>query len=95
MVVPAGNASLLAQAAPRTFSANDLPEMVVLGDVDPTLRKAQAIVNGDVITDTDIDQRLGLVLAANGGRVADEEKQRLRLQIIRNLIDEKLQLQEG
>ena len=94
-VVPAGNASLLAQAAPRTFSANDLPEMVVLGDVDPTLRKAQAIVNGDVITDTDIDQRLGLVLAANGGRVADEEKQRLRLQIIRNLIDEKLQLQEA
>lgn len=95
MVVPAGNASLLAQAAPRTFSANDLPEMVVLGDVDPTLRKAQAIVNGDVITDTDIDQRLGLVLAANGGRVADEERQRLRLQIIRNLIDEKLQLQEA
>lgn len=95
MVVPAGNASLLAQAAPRTFSANDLPEMVILGDVDPTLRKAQAIVNGDVITDTDIDQRLGLVLAANGGRVADEEKQRLRLQIIRNLIDEKLQLQEA
>jgi peptidyl-prolyl cis-trans isomerase SurA len=95
MVVPAGDASLLAQAAPRTFSANDLPEMVVLGDVDPTLRKAQAIVNGDVITDTDIDQRLGLVLAANGGRVADEEKQRLRLQIIRNLIDEKLQLQEA
>ena len=95
MVVPASNASLLAQAAPRTFSANDLPEMVVLGDVDPTLRKAQAIVNGDVITDTDIDQRLGLVLAANGGRVADEEKQRLRLQIIRNLIDEKLQLQEA
>jgi peptidyl-prolyl cis-trans isomerase SurA len=95
MVVPAGNASLLAQAAPRTFSANDLPEMVVLGDVDPMLRKAQAIVNGDVITDTDIDQRLGLVLAANGGRVADEEKQRLRLQIIRNLIDEKLQLQEA
>jgi peptidyl-prolyl cis-trans isomerase SurA len=69
--------------------------MVVLGDVDPTLRKAQAIVNGDVITDTDIDQRLGLVLAANGGRIADEEKQRLRLQIIRNLIDEKLQLQEA
>jgi len=95
VAVPTGNASLFAQAATRTFSANDLPEMVVLGDVDPTLRKAQAIVNGDVITDTDIDQRLGLVLAANGGRVADEEKQRLRLQIIRNLIDEKLQLQEA
>jgi peptidyl-prolyl cis-trans isomerase SurA len=95
LAVPTGNASLFAQAATRTFSANDLPELVVLGDVDPTLRKAQAIVNGDVITDTDIDQRLGLVLAANGGRVDDAEKQRLRLQIIRNLIDEKLQLQEA
>ncbi|WP_372917351.1 peptidylprolyl isomerase [Sandarakinorhabdus sp.] len=95
MAVPTGNASLLAQAANRSFSANDLPELVVMGDVDPALRKAQAIVNGDVITDTDIDQRLGLVLAANGGKVDDAEKQRLRLQIIRNLIDEKLQLQEA
>lgn len=95
LAVPTGNASLFAQAATRTFSANDLPELVMLGDVDPTLRKAQAIVNGDVITDTDIDQRLSLVLAANGGRVDEAEKQRLRLQIIRNLIDEKLQLQEA
>ena len=95
MVLPTGSAGLMAQSAQRSFSANDLPELVVLGDVDPTLRKAQAIVNGDVITDTDIDQRLGLVLAANGGRIDDAEKQRLRLQIIRNLIDEKLQLQEA
>jgi peptidyl-prolyl cis-trans isomerase SurA len=95
LVLPAGTAGLMAQSAQRSFSANDLPELVVLGDVDPALRKAQAIVNGDVITDTDIDQRLGLVLAANGGRVDDAEKQRLRLQIIRNLIDEKLQLQEA
>ena len=95
MLVPAGSAALLAQAASRSFSADDLPELAVMGDVDPTLRKAQAIVNGDVITDTDIDQRLGLVLAANGGKIDDAEKQRLRLQIIRNLIDEKLQLQEA
>ena len=95
MVLPTGSAGLMAQSAQRSFSANDLPELVVLGDVDPALRKAQAIVNGDVITDTDIDQRLGLVLAANGGRIDEAEKQRLRLQIIRNLIDEKLQLQEA
>ncbi len=84
-----------AQAASRSFSADDLPDLVVLGDTDPALRKAQAIVNGDVITDTDIDHRLSLVLAANGGRIDDAERQRLRLQIIRNLIDEKLQLQEA
>ena len=51
LAVPTGNASLFAQAATRSFSANDLPELVVMGDVDPALRKAQAIVNGDVITD--------------------------------------------
>ena len=95
LAVPLGNATLFAQAASRSFSANDLPELALLGEIDPALRKAQAIVNGDVITDTDIDQRLGLVLAANGGKIADDEKQKLRLQIIRNLIDEKLQMQEA
>jgi peptidyl-prolyl cis-trans isomerase SurA len=81
--------------AQRSFSANDLPDLLLMGEVDPAVRKAQAIVNGDIITDTDIDQRLGLVVAANGGRIDDAERQRLRLQIIRNLIDEKLQLQEA
>ncbi len=85
----------LAQTIGRSFNANDLPDILVMGTVDPALRKAQAIVNGDVITDTDIDQRLGLVVAANGGRIDEDEKQRLRLQIIRNLIDEKLQMQEA
>jgi peptidyl-prolyl cis-trans isomerase SurA len=85
----------LAQTLGRSFNANDLPDLLVMGTVDPAVRKAQAIVNGDVITDTDIDQRLGLVVAANGGRIDEEEKQRLRLQIVRNLIDEKLQMQEA
>ncbi len=84
-----------AQVAGRSFNANDLPDVLVLGTVDPSLRKAQAIVNGDVITDTDIDHRLALVVTANGGRIDEEERQRLRLQIIRNLIDEKLQMQEA
>jgi peptidyl-prolyl cis-trans isomerase SurA len=79
----------------RSFSAIDLPELLLMGEIDPALHKAQAIVNGDIITDTDIDQRLGLVVAANGGRIDDAERQRLRLQIIRNLIDEKLQTQEA
>ncbi len=85
----------IAQDAAPTFNAADLPELAVIGAVDPTLRKAQAIVNGDVITDTDIDQRMGLVLAANGNRVTEEERPRLRLQVLRNLIDEKLQVQEA
>lgn len=78
-----------------SFSATELSEMRVIGEIDPTLRKAQAIVNGDVITDTDIDQRVALVIAANGGKIAEDERQRLRLQVLRNLIDEKLQVQEA
>ncbi len=89
--------SLQAQdaAPPAGFNAGDLAELRVIGEIDPTLRKAQAIVNGDVITDTDIDQRVNLVVAANGGKVADDERSRLRLQVLRNLIDEKLQIQEA
>ncbi len=83
------------QNGPRNFSATELQELKIIGDVDPTLRKAQAIVNGEVITDTDIDQRLALVVAANGGKVDAEEMPRLRLQVLRNLIDEKLQIQEA
>lgn len=70
-------------------------ELTVFGTPDPNLHKATAIVNGSIITDTDIDQRLALVLVANGGRIPDDEKARLRLQVLRNLIDETLQIQEA
>lgn len=84
-----------ASDAGSAFTAADLPEMNVIGEIDPQLRKAQAIVNGDVITDTDIEQRLNLVIAANGGKITEEERSRVRLQVMRNLIDEKLQVQEA
>jgi peptidyl-prolyl cis-trans isomerase SurA len=70
-------------------------EMTIFGKSDPNLHKATAIVNGSIITDTDIDQRLALVLAANGGKIEGEERERLRLQVLRNLIDETLQIQEA
>ena len=77
------------------FQGMDPQELQILGNADPTVRKATAIVNGDVITDTDVEQRLNLVLAANGGRIPAEERVRLRLQVLRNLIDEKLEIQEA
>jgi len=70
-------------------------DVTIFGAADPYLHKATAIVNGSIITDTDIDQRLALVLTANGGKVADDEKARLRLQVLRNLIDETLEIQEA
>jgi peptidyl-prolyl cis-trans isomerase SurA len=77
----------------RQAAALNLPDLTIMGTVDPNVRKATAIVNGDIITDTDVDHRLGLVLIANGGRIAADEREVLRLQVLRNLIDEKLQIQ--
>lgn len=74
----------------------NLPQDVtVFGKSDLNVRKATAIVNGRIITGTDIDQRLALIITANGGKVAPEEKERLRVQVLRNLIDETLQIQEA
>jgi peptidyl-prolyl cis-trans isomerase SurA len=82
-------------ASQRQAAALDLPDLTVMGTVDPHVRKATAIVNGAIITDTDVDHRLALVMLANSGRVSAEEQQVLRLQVLRNLIDEKLQIQEA
>lgn len=73
----------------------DSPELRVLGQADPTVRKATVIVNGDIITDTDVEQRLNLVIAANGSQISPDERNKLRLQVLRNLIDEKLEIQEA
>jgi len=85
------------RAQTETSEADDpfnLPESItLLGKQDPNIRKATAVVNGYVITGTDIDQRVALVLDANNSKVSDEELQRLRLQVLRNLIDETLQIQ--
>ncbi|RHW16399.1 peptidylprolyl isomerase [Sphingomonas gilva] len=74
----------------------NLPENpTIFGKQDPNVRKATAIVNGELITGTDVDHRLALVVAANQGQVPPDELERLRLQVVRNLIDETLQIQEA
>jgi len=65
------------------------------GKQDPNHRSAMVIVNGEVITGTDIDQRVALVVAASGGKIGPEELERVRLQVLRNLVDETLQIQEA
>jgi len=65
----------------------------VFGNAIPSVVKATAIVNGDIITQTDIDQRLALLAIANGGEIPSGELDRLREQVLRNLIDETLEIQ--
>ena len=83
-------------AQPDTAGALRLPENPqVFGSAMPSVVKATAIVNGDVITQTDVDQRVALLAIANGGTIPANEVDRLRQQILRNLIDETLQIQEA
>ena len=71
-----------------------LPENAqIFGNAMPSVVKATAIVNGDVITPTDIDQRLAWLMIANGQQVSGDELQRLRDQVLRNIIDETLEIQ--
>jgi peptidyl-prolyl cis-trans isomerase SurA len=64
-----------------------------LTDEDPNVRKATAIVNGTVITRTEVDHRLAIIRLASGGQIPEEELPRLRQQVLRNLVDEVLQIQ--
>ena len=86
------------EAAPASSAQSPfaIPQDVTLfGKNDPNVRRATAVVNGDIVTGTDVDHRLALILAANESQVSPEEKERLRLQVLRNLIDETLQIQEA
>jgi peptidyl-prolyl cis-trans isomerase SurA len=72
----------------------DLPENPQLfGTTLPAVVKATAIVNGTVITQSDIDQRLALLAIAQGGALPADQMEALRQQILRNLIDETLEIQ--
>lgn len=83
-------------AVPTADNPFGLPDDVNLfAKADPDRRTATAIVNGFVITGTDIDQRVALVTAASEAPISAEEMLRLRVQVLRNLIDETLKIQKA
>jgi peptidyl-prolyl cis-trans isomerase SurA len=89
-------AAVAHQAAPQGSSTAtlNLPQNPqVFGGALPSVVKATAIVNGEVITQTDIDQRLALMSIANDAPIPPDQIDRLRQQILSNLIDETLQIQ--
>uniref|UniRef100_UPI00311A9684 peptidylprolyl isomerase n=1 Tax=Altererythrobacter segetis TaxID=1104773 RepID=UPI00311A9684 len=99
-VLSAGLAVAQENNAPPDNAADsgfNIPANVkLLGKMDPNSRHATAKVNGQIITGTDVDQRVALVLFANNGaKITDEELQDLRLRVLRNLIDETLEIQEA
>ena len=98
LIAAALASSAIAQDAPVAAESQQgqivIPkDVTVFAQNDPNHRKATAVINGDIVTGTDVDQRLALIVAANDNKLAPEEVQRLKMQVLRNLIDETLQIQ--
>jgi len=99
-VASVGAAPVLAQ----TVADNEVPttslgipgNVQLYGDAKANVYRPSATVNGEIITATDIAQRMALIrIANNNAELPPEEEQRLRSQVFSNLIDEKLQIQEA
>ncbi|MBL0767253.1 peptidylprolyl isomerase [Sphingopyxis sp. XHP0097] len=79
-----------------TTSLNIPGNVQIFGDGKPNVYRPSATVNGEIITATDIEQRMALIRIANNNlELPPEEIERLRQQVFSNLIDEKLQIQEA
>src|SRR5690606_31048830 len=59
------------------------------------VQKIEAVVNDQVISAYDVEQRLNLILASVNAQISPEQRRVLRQQALENLVDEKLQLQEA
>ncbi|NIJ36476.1 peptidyl-prolyl cis-trans isomerase SurA [Sphingopyxis panaciterrae] len=99
-VASVGAAPVLAQTVADeevpTTSLNIPGNVQIFGDAKPNVYRPSATVNGEIITSTDIEQRMALIRIANNNlELPPEEVQRLRQQVFSNLIDEKLQIQEA
>ncbi|WP_233996113.1 peptidylprolyl isomerase [Erythrobacter sp. HL-111] len=90
-VLPAAAQTLAVPTADNPFGIPD--DIRIFDKENPNTRTATAVVNGYVITGTDIEQRVALVTSASEAEVSEEELERLRVQVLRNLIDETLKIQ--
>jgi peptidyl-prolyl cis-trans isomerase SurA len=83
-----------AQPTPNSSASLRIPqELVVYGaPLKPTV-KASVLINGEVITQTDVDQRVAMLLAGNDRQLSEDDMGRYRNQVLGNLIDETLEIQ--
>ena len=88
--LPAGAATAVAQKQHQTVAGKPAPSPEMK---DST--KIAAVVNGDVITNNDIDNRARLFAMSTGLPMSPEVIDRLKPQILRQLVDERLRIQES
>ncbi len=81
-----------AAPVPRAGPARSVAAGTSAGE-SPVIRIV-AVVNGDPVTNVDVDNRTRLFALATGLPVSPEILERLRPQIVRQLVDERLRMQE-
>ena len=83
----------------RVFRAGWLPLAWLLLAVQPawpaTEQRIAAVVNDEVVSVRDLNERLALVMLTSGIRDSEQARARLAPQVLRGLIEETLQLQEA
>lgn len=103
VVLALGIAGLASMAVAQTVPDQSLPSagldlpanLQIFGKADPNIRKPTAIVNDVVITGTDVDHRVALIVGLQKINIKPEERDQLRVAMLRQLIDETLQIQEA
>ena len=93
-LAPANSQTVADEAMPET--SLEVPGGKLLGTRnDPNVRRATAVVNGEIITGTDIDQRIMLLTQGDLSAVPAAQREQLRIEILGQLIDETLRIQEA
>ena len=90
LAVPAGSFAAGAPAKPAAPAASTAGEQPLTGG-----SHIAAVVNGDVISEGDIGNRARLFAISTGLPLSPDVIERLRPQILRQLIDERLRVQEA
>ena len=97
LLLPCGVDAATRAKAPDARSKAPAAEPPSASPGDTTLDAAQiaATVNDEAITSGDLNSRISLVLATSGISAEGQARQRLAAQVLRGMIDEKLELQEA
>lgn len=99
LAASAAAAAVAQQSQPEPPTRNSsaslrLPqELVVYGAPIKPVVKASVLINGEVITQTDVDQRVAMLLSGEQRRPEGDDLERFRNQVLGSLIDEMLQIQ--
>lgn len=87
--------ALALPATAQTSKATAAADKPQGGSASTSSERIAAVVNEEVISVSDVGARVRLALLNAGGQDSQETRQRLAPQVVRQLIDERLQLQEA